>query len=548
MVKNPSDHGTTRWLALHGAALLTVFCIATALVGGVTASVTGFQVGYLSGFAGYGLILLSLRRRATPITSREWALWIALCLLLRVPLIPLAPSDDVHRYIWEGLVQNAGFNPYTIPPDDPRLAGIDDALRARVNHPHFPAIYPPLAQLTFRAAAAISPTPLCFKLMHVAWDMITVLLLPGAIANGRAASPFRPRMPRPWLANSRPSHSTPTKEPAVCPRALALIYALCPLTLTAFALEGHVDSLMLMLLVATLRLLPTEPRASARAESPLSSEPPLRDHCSSPYSEPRASARAKCRVPITPDSSENSPTLDYSGGIVQHDIAARTAITYAGHAGSTTAIRSRAVSAGALLGCAISAKAVVVLLLPWLAFRRPMIAAIALVSAALWHIPYRDSALAPFRNLARFSQYGEAFSIAQLVRTTDTAPQTIRLVGCTILAAAVGWSAIRSGNLALHAHRSLAALLFVSPIVHAWYWTWLVALAPFHRARWPLVAAAACVLYYEAFRPLASGGAWQMPQWATATFWLVVSVFLAGKFLESAGCRPKNENALNLGS
>lgn len=485
MVKNSSEHGATHRLALLGAALLTVFCVATALVGGVTASVTGFQVGYLTGFAGYGLILLSLRRRATPVSSREWFLWLALCLSLRAVLIPLAPSDDVNRYIWEGLVQEAGFGPYTIPPDDPRLAGIDDALRTRVNHPHFPAIYPPLAQLTFRAAATISPTPLCFKLMHVTWDMITVLLLPGAIANGLGTCARRASATDRAPANLPPHPSTPIDVSACCPRALTLIYALCPLTLTAFAMEGHVDSLMLMLLVATLRLQPTEPPATAFA------------------------------------------------------------------------ISRSAIAAGAILGCAISAKAVAILLLPWLLIRRPMIAAIALASAALWHVPFHDSSLAPFRNLARFSQYGEVFSIAQLLSTFrsdhfapdangldaplsdtaraarfDVAPKTIRLLGGSILGIIVTWSAIRSRSLALHAHRSLTALLIVSPIVHAWYWTWLVVLAPFHRARWPLVAAAACVLYYEAFRPLVSGGAWQVPLWATAAFWLVVSVFLAGKLLE----------------
>lgn len=83
---------------------------------------------------------------------------IAFGLLFRLILLPEPPflSDDVFRYLWDGLVQLRGLNPYRYAPADPALAGIDDALRAQVNHPEVRTIYPPLAQIVFAICAVIS--------------------------------------------------------------------------------------------------------------------------------------------------------------------------------------------------------------------------------------------------------------------------------------------------------------------------------------------------------------------------------------------------------
>jgi hypothetical protein len=83
---------------------------------------------------------------------------VALGLLFRGLLLPEPPffSDDYFRYLWDGLVQLRGINPYRYAPADPTLAGIDDALRAKVNHPEVRTIYPPLAQVLFAVSAAIS--------------------------------------------------------------------------------------------------------------------------------------------------------------------------------------------------------------------------------------------------------------------------------------------------------------------------------------------------------------------------------------------------------
>ncbi len=83
--------------------------------------------------------------------------------ILSIPYVLAYPvlSDDAYRYIWEGHVQNKGHNPYLTPPGSAVFAG--DTLAAHVNFPQIPAVYPPLAQLVFRALASIAPSMFLFK-------------------------------------------------------------------------------------------------------------------------------------------------------------------------------------------------------------------------------------------------------------------------------------------------------------------------------------------------------------------------------------------------
>lgn len=86
-------------------------------------------------------------------------------------------SDDYFRYLWDGLVQTHGINPYAFAPADPALAGLDDALRARVNHPAVPTIYPPLAQLVFWIIASTRSGLFGLKAVWLACDAALVFLV-----------------------------------------------------------------------------------------------------------------------------------------------------------------------------------------------------------------------------------------------------------------------------------------------------------------------------------------------------------------------------------
>lgn len=107
--------------------------------------------------------------------------WLAIgpCLLFCWLALPEL-SDDYHRYLWEGFVQNQGHSPYREAPI--ALAEqLDHPSEGKVNHPEYTAIYPPLAQYCFRLAALIGPTVMPWKLL-----ILLVLGLPLWVPSYRA--------------------------------------------------------------------------------------------------------------------------------------------------------------------------------------------------------------------------------------------------------------------------------------------------------------------------------------------------------------------------
>jgi len=110
---------------------------------------------------------------------------LVVCLLLavswRVAIIPSAPlvSDDVYRYLWDGRVQRFGYNPYESTPNDPELAHLHGESTRRIDpsSAELPTIYPPAAQLFFRAVNSLSDSVTAVVVAVVVCDLLTILLL-----------------------------------------------------------------------------------------------------------------------------------------------------------------------------------------------------------------------------------------------------------------------------------------------------------------------------------------------------------------------------------
>ncbi|MHC5110382.1 MAG: glycosyltransferase 87 family protein [Planctomycetota bacterium] len=202
-------------LTVMGWALLACFVAYCAWSGGIGNNPRGFQIVYVIGYLGYGCLLWVSFFHSDAISKWQVRRWLILCIVMRIFLIPAAPSDDVYRYVWEGRIQNAGFNPFVHAPDDVQLQSLRDDLWPRINHPDYPAIYPPLAQLQFRLVTGLSESVRVMKSVHVAWDLLTMLVIASCLRRVGCA-PHR-----------------------------MIVYGACPLVLTAFGIEGHVDSLML---------------------------------------------------------------------------------------------------------------------------------------------------------------------------------------------------------------------------------------------------------------------------------------------------------------
>jgi alpha-1,6-mannosyltransferase len=167
------------------------------------------------------------------------ALWIIVAgaVLFRLTLYSLAPSlsTDIQRYRWEGRVQNAGWNPYTVAPNDPRLAYLRDPGWAVMPGPEIPAVYPPLSELIFRLDARYSPGIVAFKLPFVLADLLVLAMLAK------------------WL------RAYPDGNYRLA------IYAWNPLVIVEFAASGHNDALAIAAMVAALAVIKKRPGASTTA-------------------------------------------------------------------------------------------------------------------------------------------------------------------------------------------------------------------------------------------------------------------------------------------
>ncbi len=118
-------------------------------------------VGYLIAGVAFAWLLRRLTGEARATCPRaEIAIVLGAAVLFRATLWPLAPatSGDVYRYLWEGLVQQQGLDPYRLAPDAPQLRALAEKHRdlwQRINHRDIPAIYPPTMQALFRINAAL---------------------------------------------------------------------------------------------------------------------------------------------------------------------------------------------------------------------------------------------------------------------------------------------------------------------------------------------------------------------------------------------------------
>ena len=161
-------------------------------------------------------VIMVARVRDAPVEPRRLliiALWFAV--LFRIPpaLAPVGPDSDMVRYLWDGRVQQLGYNPYRIIPADPALAHTHTPETSAMPSRRHRTPYPPAAQLFFRLVVALGNSTLAMKLALVGCDLLTIAVL------------------RRWLA------ATGRNE------WLMLAYAWNPLTVLEIGHSGHIDAL-----------------------------------------------------------------------------------------------------------------------------------------------------------------------------------------------------------------------------------------------------------------------------------------------------------------
>jgi hypothetical protein len=139
--------------------------------------------------------------------------------------IPTGSDDDVRRYVWDGLLQRHGGNPYIVVPDDLSVAGLHTGETHTLNHSDLASPYPPGAQLFFRAVTAIHESTLAMRIALVICEVAIGFVLFGIFRSTHQGAH--------WI----------------------LAFAWNPLLATEVAGSGHIDILGVLFLVVSFAAL-----------------------------------------------------------------------------------------------------------------------------------------------------------------------------------------------------------------------------------------------------------------------------------------------------
>ena len=226
------------------AALLEAGFLGVFLLGRPASHVSDYLTYYLLLGVPYAIACWLITRIGSGLGTRlrtRW-IWVA-ALVFRLTVLPLDPSlsEDTVRYRWQGLVQDAGGDPYLSLPSEERWEGLRDETWPRVAAKDSPSAYGPLLEqanlLFYRLAVRWDSDPWAqvwlFKLLYALPDLGVGVGLMALLAGlGR---------PKEW----------------------ALIYLWSPLAVTEFWMEGHNDAIAVALVVTALALAAAGKRNTA---------------------------------------------------------------------------------------------------------------------------------------------------------------------------------------------------------------------------------------------------------------------------------------------
>ena len=210
--------------------IIEILCIAIACSGDIKKNIPCFAILYTASFITYIFAIFYISKNAESNqqdnNSTGAVLWaiIIFSLMFRLTLLPVAPSDDIYRYLWEGKLQRNWISPYSHPPEASSLEHLRDGFFSGINHKHLLTIYPPLTLMVFAAADYVSHSIMSMKSVFLIFDVLSIFVL---------------------LRFLRVMGKDPHN---------VLTYAWSPLILISFAARGHCDSLQIFLVILALYL------------------------------------------------------------------------------------------------------------------------------------------------------------------------------------------------------------------------------------------------------------------------------------------------------
>ncbi len=226
-----SQFGRLARSADNASPLLRLAGIGAVLVALTLVTPFAFETGGDNAFIALTIPAGLLTIVATHLAERaptHRALWLifGLGIMLRAYVLLFDPllSSDIYRYVWDGRVQAAGINPYRYFPADEALAFLrDGAIFPHINRVDSAVtIYPPVAQFFFFIVTRIGENVTTMRLAMLGCESVTVTLIMLLLR----------RMNRPVT------------------RVIAYLWH--PLPLWEIANGGHVDALMVALMLLGL--------------------------------------------------------------------------------------------------------------------------------------------------------------------------------------------------------------------------------------------------------------------------------------------------------
>ena len=211
-------------LCLSGCALLALAVAAPWIVRAL-----GYAV-FVPALAASGLVTIFATRCAAHVPVRAGLIIVlGFTLAMRLALVGVEPllSTDLYRYIWDGRVQAAGINPYLYVPADPALAALRDAaIYPNINRADYAVTaYPPIAEMFFFVVSRITETATAMRLAMMACEIVIVTVVIDLLR--RLALPV----------------------------TTVVAYAWHPLAVWEIANNGHVEALMVALMMLGVWLL-----------------------------------------------------------------------------------------------------------------------------------------------------------------------------------------------------------------------------------------------------------------------------------------------------
>jgi hypothetical protein len=156
-----------------------------------------------------------------PVNRATWWIVVGFAVAMRAMLLFVEPfsSSDIYRYVWDGIAQHAGVNPYRYVPGDPALTYLrapnQDIFESINRRDYAHTIYPPVAQMVYWLVTFFSPTVTAMKAAMVGFEAVAVAAMVALLrALGRR-------------------------------REEVLLYAWCPVLVWEIAGAGHVDAVVI---------------------------------------------------------------------------------------------------------------------------------------------------------------------------------------------------------------------------------------------------------------------------------------------------------------